>query len=98
MLAMKKELLISFSDIEAFCVQCSNSKCRSQIRLSVGAEPTFPDVQDVKSPVDCCVACGSDFSSMLRKRIQAMYLALRAMEGSPSLSIQVNADAIPSNQ
>jgi len=98
MLAMKKELLISLSDIEAFCIQCSNPKCRSQIRLSVDTEPTFPDVHGVKSAVDCCVACGSDFSPMLRKRIQAMYAALRAMDGAPSVSIQVKANEIPSNQ
>ena len=98
MIAIKKELLISLSDIESICIRCSNPKCKSQIRLSVTMEPIFPDVQDARSAVDCCVACGSDFSAMLRKRIQAMYLALRAMDGSPSISIQVNGNAIPSNQ
>jgi hypothetical protein len=97
MLAMKKELLVSLADIEAVCVICSS--CKSQVRVATGAPLKAPaDVQGSPVPLKHC-SCGLSFGDGLRGRVDALRTAIENMAGSlPVITLQVNADAIPSNQ
>jgi hypothetical protein len=90
MAEMKKELLVSLSDIESICIECCS--CHSQIRITPQA--TLKLNFQKPAPLIGCPACEVEFGEVLKQRVIALRSALEALAGTrPSISLQINASA-----
>ena len=96
MLAMQKELLIEFADLEALDIECNG--CHSHIRMRVGSE-----LRQDYGLVQCSV-CGTRFDITLSQNIKQLLTLIRRIPESTTISFQVSQDAkvsqdaIPSKQ
>jgi len=97
MLTMKKELLVSLSDIEAMSIKCT--ACQSQIRMPTMANinpdvaPNFTDTPALAR----CPVCLSPFESTMKNSIigfQRAFANLKPLQ----IYFQINADALSSQQ
>jgi hypothetical protein len=89
MICMKKELLVSLSDIEAVCIACS---CGTQIRLPSGAK-VETDLNK-PYPLTYCPACQREFGDAFRERIEALRAAMSVMTGAiPTVTLQIGTSA-----
>lgn len=93
-IVVKRELLIALADIETFCIECSNPKCKSQIRIPVSADIHFSEFHGHKVPLEFCPACQTEWGASFRQRIEALRGALASLaDRSPAISLQISADA-----
>ena len=91
MLLMKKQFQVCAKDIECLCIQCPNPSCKTQIRIPSTVKPIFPDVQGVKSPLEQCVTCGTEFGPGVKHRILAIQQVI-SDTSSPEISFQVASE------
>ena len=83
---MKKEWVISLTDLEAVIVECGN--CHSQSRIRMDAAKI---TGERPNPYDGCAICGTATSeSRLRGCVEAFREAVRALKGQSTISLQVN--------
>jgi hypothetical protein len=95
MLTMRKELLISLSDIEAFCIECGT--CHSQIRVASSA--TIKMDWHKLAPLEYCPACQAEFGEALKPKLQALRASIANLAGTiPTVTLQISADALSSQQ
>jgi hypothetical protein len=92
---MRKELLVSLLDIEAFCIECPNAVCRSQIRLMLNARVHVEDVDFRIAPLAYCPVCRSEFGDHFRRAVESLRAAITNMRArTPSVSLQIKSDAL----